>query len=71
VSFGEVALMFFGFFLLIGPFGRLEYFICKTLESVAVSGLVLFPGGGKYRYDLESLQIDGTICFPLLIVALG
>jgi hypothetical protein len=44
VSFGEVALMFFRLFLLTGPFGRLEYFIYKTLESVTVSGLVLFLG---------------------------
>jgi hypothetical protein len=27
-----------------GPFGRLEYFICETLESVAISGLVLSLG---------------------------
>jgi hypothetical protein len=44
VSFGEVALRFCKLFLLIGPFGRLEYFICETLESVAVLGLVLSIG---------------------------
>jgi hypothetical protein len=44
VNFGEVTLRFFGLFLLIGPFGRLEYFICETLELVAVSGLVLSLG---------------------------
>jgi hypothetical protein len=41
VSFEEVALRFFGLFLLIGPYGRLEYFICETLELVTVLGLVL------------------------------
>jgi hypothetical protein len=44
VSFREVTLRFFGLFLLIAPFGRLEYFICETLESVAVLGLVLSLG---------------------------
>jgi hypothetical protein len=44
VSFGEVALRFFGLFPLIGPFGHLEYFNCETLESVAVLGLVLSLG---------------------------
>jgi hypothetical protein len=41
VSFGEVALGFLGLFLLVGLFGCLEYFICETLESVTVPGLVL------------------------------
>jgi hypothetical protein len=44
VSFEEVALRFFGLFLLFGHSGRLEYFICETLESVAVLSLVLFLG---------------------------
>jgi hypothetical protein len=44
VSFGEVALGFFGIFLLISPFGRLEYFICETLESIAVPSFVLSLG---------------------------
>jgi hypothetical protein len=44
MSFGEVTLRFFGLFLLIDPFGRLEYFICEILESLAVLGLVLFLG---------------------------
>jgi hypothetical protein len=44
MSFGEVGLRFFGLFLLIGPFGHLEDFICETLESVAVLGLVLSLG---------------------------
>jgi hypothetical protein len=41
MSFVEVALGFFGLFLLISPFGRLEHLICETLESVVVSSLVL------------------------------
>jgi hypothetical protein len=41
MCFREVTLRFFGFFLLIGPFGRLEHLICKTLELVTVLGLVL------------------------------
>jgi hypothetical protein len=44
VSFGEVALRFSGLFLLIDPFDLREYFICETLESVTVLGLVLFLG---------------------------
>jgi hypothetical protein len=44
VSFGEVALRFFRLFLLIIPLGRLEYFICETLESVTVLDLVLSLG---------------------------
>jgi hypothetical protein len=40
MSFREVTLGFFELFLLIDPFGRLEHLICKTLESVAVPGLV-------------------------------
>jgi hypothetical protein len=44
VSFGEVALRFFGLFLLITPLGHLEYFIYKTLESVTVLSLVLSLG---------------------------
>jgi hypothetical protein len=41
MSFGEVALYLFGLLLLIDLLGRLEHFICETLESVAVLGLVL------------------------------
>jgi hypothetical protein len=44
VSFGEVTLGLFAIFLLIGPFGRHEHFICETLESIAVLGLVLSLG---------------------------
>jgi hypothetical protein len=44
VSFGKVTIRFFRLFLSIGPFGRLEYFICETLESVTVLGLVLSLG---------------------------
>jgi hypothetical protein len=44
MSFEEVALWFFGLFLLIGTFGCLEHLIYETLESVIVSGLVLYLG---------------------------
>jgi hypothetical protein len=44
VIFGEVALRFFRLFLLSGPFGRLEYFIYETLESVTVLSLMLSLG---------------------------
>jgi hypothetical protein len=44
MSFEEVALVLWGLFLLIVPFGRLEHLICKILESIAVSGLVLSLG---------------------------
>jgi hypothetical protein len=44
VSLWVVALGFFKLFQLISPFGHLEYFICETLESVTVSGLVLSLG---------------------------
>jgi hypothetical protein len=88
VSFGEVTLRFFGLFLLIDPFGHLEYFIYETLESVKVPGLVLSLRV-KNAYAIQEAfkftrlgpvllvasrpfhHIDGTICFPLLVVALG
>jgi hypothetical protein len=44
VSLGEVTLGILGLFFLIGQHGRLENHICKTLESVTVSGLVLSLG---------------------------
>jgi hypothetical protein len=44
MSFEEVTLWFFRLFLLICPFGRLEHPICKTLESIAVSCLVVSLG---------------------------
>jgi hypothetical protein len=44
MSFGEVALGFFGLFLLISQFGHLEHLICETLESVIVPSLVLSLG---------------------------
>jgi hypothetical protein len=88
MSFGEVILGFFRVFLLSGPFGRLEHLICKTLESFAVPGLVLFLGMKNIDTIQEAFKftrpgsvllissqpfhrIDGTICFPLLIMALG
>jgi hypothetical protein len=88
VSFGKVTLRFFMLSLLIGPFGRLEYFICETLESIAVSGLMLFLGVENADVIQEAFKftrpgpillivsqpfhhVDGTIHFPLLVVALG
>jgi hypothetical protein len=44
VSLGEVSLGILGLLLLIGRLGHLENLICKTLESVIVSGLVLSLG---------------------------
>jgi hypothetical protein len=44
VSFGEVALWFFGLCLLIGLLGHLKHLIGETLESIVVQGLVLFLG---------------------------
>jgi hypothetical protein len=44
VCFGEVTLGILGLLLMIGRFGHLENLIYKTLESVAVSGLVLSLG---------------------------
>jgi hypothetical protein len=44
VSFEEVSLGILRLLLLIGRLGRPENLICKTLESVAVSGLVLSLG---------------------------
>jgi hypothetical protein len=86
--FREVAHRFFGLFLLIDPFGRFEYFICETLELVAVLGLVLSLGVENTDVIQEAFKftrlgpvllvaswpfhhIDRTICFPLLIMALG
>jgi hypothetical protein len=40
----EVTLGIFGLLLLIGRLGHLENLIHKTLESIAVSGLVLSLG---------------------------
>jgi hypothetical protein len=88
VSFGEVALRFFGLFLLIAPLGRLKHFIYETLESVTVLGLVLSLGVKNANAIQEAFKfirpgpvllvvswslhhIDGTICVPLLVVALG
>jgi hypothetical protein len=44
MNFGEVTLGFFGLFLFINPLGHLEHLICKTLELVTVSVLVLSLG---------------------------
>jgi hypothetical protein len=52
VNFKEVALRFFRLFLLIGPFGCLEYFIYETLESVTVLGLLVSLG----VEDVDAIQ---------------
>jgi hypothetical protein len=44
MSFGEVALWFFGLLLLIGLFGRLGHLICETLKSAATPSLGLSLG---------------------------
>jgi hypothetical protein len=44
MSFGEVALGFFRFLLLIDCSGHPEHLIYETLESVTVLGLVLSLG---------------------------
>jgi hypothetical protein len=70
-----------------GPIGRLGHLIRETLESVAVSGLMLFLGVENADVIQEAFKftqprsvhlvaswpfhrIDGTIHFPLLVVAL-
>jgi hypothetical protein len=88
MSFREVTLGFFSLFLLISPFGRLEHKICETLESAAVSGLVLSLGVENANAIQEAFKftwpgpvllvvlrlfhhVDGMLCFPLLVMALG
>jgi hypothetical protein len=44
MSLGEVTLGILKLLILIGCLGRLENLVCKTLESVAISGLVLSLG---------------------------
>jgi hypothetical protein len=56
MSFGEETPGLFGLFLLIGPFGRLEHLVCKTLESVAVLGLVLSLGLEKADAILKAFK---------------
>jgi hypothetical protein len=56
LSFREVTLRFFMLFLMIGLFGRLEYFICKTLELVIVLGLVLSLGVKNADVIQEAFQ---------------
>jgi hypothetical protein len=68
VSFGIVALTFFRLFLLIGPFGRLEYFIRETLESVVVSGLVLSLGVKNANAIQEAFKLP-QLGLVLLVVS--
>jgi hypothetical protein len=67
MSFREVSLGILGLFLLIGPFGRPERHICKTLESVAVPCLVLSPGVENAHAIPESFKF--TRPGPVLLAA--
>jgi hypothetical protein len=67
MSFEEVALGLFGLFLLIDPFGCLEHLICKTLESVVVSGLMISPEVENADVILEAFKF--TRFGPVLLVA--
>jgi hypothetical protein len=87
MCFGEVTLGILGLLLMIGRFGRLENLICKTLESIAVSGLVLSLGvenanaiqeaylfirPGPVLMTMRPLyRDDRTVQFFLLVMALG
>jgi hypothetical protein len=66
MSFGEVDLGFFRPFHLIGPFGRLEHLICETLESVAISGLVLSLGVEKADVVQENFKFTWPGPVPLV-----
>jgi hypothetical protein len=66
MSFGKVTLGFFGLFLLISPFGRLEHLICKTLDLVAFSGLVLSMGVKNADAIQEAFKF--TQLGPVLLV---
>jgi hypothetical protein len=67
VSFRKVDLGLFGLFLLISPFSHLEYFICETLESVAVPSLVLSLGVEDANAIQEAFKF--TRPGPVLLVA--
>jgi hypothetical protein len=66
VNFREVALRFFELFLLISPFGRLEHFICETMESVTVLDLVLPLGVENADAIHEAFKF--TWSGPILLV---
>jgi hypothetical protein len=57
VSLGEVALRILGLLFLIGQLGHLENIICKTLELVIVSCLVLSLGAENAKCTPRSLRI--------------
>jgi hypothetical protein len=67
MTFGEVAIWFFGLFLLIGPFGHLEHLICETLESIVVLGLVLSLGVKNADAIQEAFKFSQPR--PVLLVA--
>jgi hypothetical protein len=56
VSLGEVALRILGLLFLIGQLGHLENLICKTLELVIVSGLVLSLGAENANALQEAFE---------------
>jgi hypothetical protein len=56
VHLGEVALGILGLLLMIGQLSRLENLICKTLESIAVSGLVLSLGWKMQKRSRKPLN---------------
>jgi hypothetical protein len=56
ISLREVTLGILRLFLLIGWLGHLENLICKTLESVVVSGLILFLGVKNANAIQESFE---------------
>jgi hypothetical protein len=53
---GEVTLAILGLLLLIGCLGRPEKLICKTLESIAASGLVISLGVKYANAIQEALE---------------
>jgi hypothetical protein len=67
MSFREVTLELLGLLLLIDRLGRLENLICKTLESVTVSGLVLSLGVKNANAIQQAFEF--TRPGPTLLVA--
>jgi hypothetical protein len=59
MSLGEVALGVLGLLLLMNRVGCLENLICKTLESVTVSGLVLSLGVKNANAIQEAFKFTG------------
>jgi predicted benzoate:H+ symporter BenE len=68
MSFEEVALELLGLLLLINQLDRLENLICKTLESIIVSGLVLSLGVKNANAIQEAFEF--TWPGPVLLMAM-